>query len=83
MAKTKTKVRVYSTAICPWCHTVKEWLREHKIDFEEVDVGADQKAAKEMIEKSGQMGVPVVEIDGQIVVGFDEEKLRHILKIKD
>ena len=74
-------VKVYSTPSCPWCFKTKEFLHAHKIPFEEIDVAADQKAAEEMIEKSGQMGVPVTEIDGQIIVGFDEPRLRKVLKL--
>lgn len=77
------KVRVFSTEVCPYCVTLKEFLREHKVAFEEIDVSKDEKAAKEMIEKSGQMGVPVIEIDGNIVVGFDKEKITKLLGIKD
>jgi len=80
------KIKVYSTAACPWCYKVKEWLNEKKIEFEDIDVGADQEAAREMIEKSGQMGVPVVEVinDGksEIIIGFDEEKLKKVLKLE-
>lgn len=75
-------VKVFTTPGCPYCLTLKEFLKENNIDFEEVDVSKDKEAAKEMIEKSGQMGVPVVEIDGQIVVGFDKEKICELLKIK-
>jgi glutaredoxin-like YruB-family protein len=81
------KVRVYATAACPWCHVAKEWLMERKIKFEYVDVGADQQAAREMVEKSGQMSVPVIEITGndgrsEIITGFDEEKLKKALNIR-
>lgn len=76
------KVRLFTTPACPYCYTLKEFLRENKIAFEEIDVSRDEKAAKEMIEKSGQMGVPVLEIDGEIVVGFDKEKISKLLKIK-
>ncbi len=76
------KVRVHSTKACPYCVMEKDFLREHKIQFEDIDVSADQKAADEMVEKSGQMGVPVTEIDGEIVVGFDKEKLKKLLGIK-
>lgn len=76
-------VRVFSTPTCPYCVTLKEFLKEHNIEFEDIDVSQDKKALKEMIEKSGQLGVPVVEIDGQIVVGFDREKISKILKLKD
>lgn len=75
-------VKIYTTPTCPWCKKTKEFLRVHKIKFKEIDVAKDQKAAQEMIKKSGQQGVPVVDIDGKIVVGFDEEKLKKLLKIK-
>ena len=74
------KVKVYSTSSCPWCIKVKEFLKEKNIKFENVDVGADQKAAKEMIGKSGQMGVPVIDINGKIIVGFDKEEINKALK---
>ncbi|MBM3303842.1 MAG: NrdH-redoxin [Candidatus Aenigmarchaeota archaeon] len=82
MAAAKSRVVVYSTAACPWCHRVKDWLSEHGVKYEEVDVGADSAKAQEMIDKSGQMGVPVIEVNGQIIVGFDEAKLRFALGIK-
>jgi glutaredoxin-like YruB-family protein len=65
-------VKVYSTATCPYCKMVKEYLKENNIEFEDIDVGADSDAAQQMVEKSGQMGVPVVEIDGVIIVGFNK-----------
>lgn len=74
-------VKIYSTPTCPWCKKVKEFLKENKIKFKDINVASDKKAAKEMIEKSGQTGVPVIDIDGKIVIGFDEEKLRKLLKI--
>jgi len=73
------KVKVYSTATCPWCHKAKEWLKEHKIKFTNVDVGTDQKAADKMVEKTGQRGVPVIEIDGKMIVGFDEKAIKKAL----
>ena len=76
------KIKVYSTPACPYCYALKDFLREHKIEFEDVDVSTDQQVAEEMIRKSGQMGVPVTEIDGEIVVGFDKEKLEKLLNIK-
>jgi glutaredoxin-like YruB-family protein len=75
-------VIVYSTSSCPWCHKVKEFLEQNKVKFKSVDVGADQKAAQEMIKKSGQQGVPVIDANGTIIVGFDETKLKRVLKIK-
>lgn len=76
-------VKLYITPACPYCFTLKEFLKEHNIDFEEVDVSQDEKARDEMIEKSGAKGAPVVEIDGEIVVGFDKEKIMKLLKIED
>jgi glutaredoxin 3 len=75
------KVKVYSTESCPWCHRVKDFLKEKKIEFEEVDVSKDQEAYQEIYKKSGQMGVPQIEIDGEIIVGFDQEKIEKALKI--
>ena len=78
-----SKIKVFSTNQCPYCVTLKLFLKEHSIEFEDINVGEDQKAAEEMIEKSGQMGVPVIEIDNQMVVGFDKEKITQLLDIKD
>ncbi len=78
----KPKVIVYSTPTCPYCHAAKDFLKENKIAFNDVDVSKDQKAAEEMVVKSGQMGVPVLEIGGQIIVGFDKEAIKKALKLK-
>ena len=75
-------VKIYTIPTCPWCKKTKEFFKKNKIKFKEIDVASDKKAAKEMIEKSGQMGVPVIEIDKQLIVGFDEEKLKKALKLK-
>ncbi len=77
------KVKVYSTPACPYCSTLKQYLRDNNIDFESIDVSLDEKLAEEMIEKSGQMGVPVADIDGNIVVGFDREKIKELLGIEN
>ncbi len=85
-AKTASKthtVIVYSTPTCPWCHRAKDYLKEKKIKFIDYDVSMDQKKAQEMIDKSGQMGVPVLDIDGKIVVGFDKDMIDKLLGIKD
>lgn len=76
------KVTVYSTSACPWCHKAKEYLKANKIKFADIDVGEDQQAAQEMIEKSGQMGVPVIDVDGTIITGFDKESLDKALHLK-
>jgi len=75
------KVKVYTTPICPYCIALKEFLKENNIEFEEIDVSQDEMAAKEMIEKTGQMGVPVLEIDGEFVIGFDKEKIKKLLNL--
>jgi len=80
---TEHKVIIYSTPSCTFCHKTKDFLKAHKIEFTDIDVQADQEKAKEMIEKSGQMGVPVIDIDGDIIIGFNEEKLRELLEIKE
>lgn len=78
----KMVIKLYSTEYCHWCHKTREFFKEHKIKFKEIDVGNDEKAAAEMIKKSGQQGVPVIDIDGEIIVGYDEDRLRKLLKIK-
>ena len=86
MSKTKMtqgKVRLFITPACPYCYTLKEFLKEKGIKFEEIDVSKDKKAKEELIKKSGKMEVPVIEIDGQIVVGFDKEKIVKLLNIRE
>lgn len=74
-------VKVYSTSTCPYCMRAKQFLKDNNIDFEDIDVSANQKKVQEMLKKSGQMGVPVIDIDGEIIVGFDREKIRQALGI--
>jgi len=69
------KTTVYSTQTCPWCKKVKDYLTEKGIAFEDKDVAADQEAAQEMIKKSGQMGVPVIDVEGTVIIGFDQQAL--------
>ena len=76
-------VKVYSTPTCPWCYKAKDFLKQHKIEFEDIDVAADEKAREEIQKKSGQMGVPVIDINGKMIVGFDVEAIKKELKIKD
>lgn len=73
------KVKVYSTPFCPYCTMAKEFLKKHSIKFEDIDVQENRAAAIEMIKKSGQSGVPVIEVNGKIIVGFDEKNLRGVL----
>jgi len=72
-------VTVYTTPTCPWCHRVKDYLNSKNVPFREVDVMADRNGAREMITKSGQSGVPVLDIDGEIVVGFDQHSIDRLL----
>lgn len=77
------KIRVFSTPTCPYCVTLKEYLKEKGFKYEDINVAEDKQVAKEMIEKSGQMGVPVSEINGEIIIGFDKEKINKLLDIKE
>lgn len=72
-------VKVYSTSTCPWCIRVKQFLKDSNIVFEDYDVGADQAKADEMVKVSGQMGVPVLDIEGEIIVGFDKDRIKQSL----
>ena len=76
------KVIVYSTQTCPYCILLKNWLDEKKVEYEYNDVGVDQEKAKEMTDKTGQMGVPVIDIDGVVIIGFDQAKIEATLKEK-
>ncbi len=77
--KRQQKVLVFTTPTCPWCVRVKRYLTEQKITFREVDVSRDQAAAKDLVRRTGQMGVPVVEIDGRPVIGFDKPRIDRML----
>jgi len=75
------KVKIYSTPTCPYCIRAKQFLKDNQVIFEDVDVSMNQAAADEMIGKSGQMGVPVLDINGEIIVGFDKERIQQTLGI--
>lgn len=77
------KVMIYGTKFCTWCARAREFFKKYKIKYKEIDVENNEKALQEMIKKSRQLGTPVIDIDKNIVVGFDEVKLRELLKIKD
>jgi len=79
--KPRKNVTVYTTPTCSWCTTIKRHLQENGIQYREVNVAADQKAAEEMVRKSGQQGVPQTEINGQIIVGFDKTRINSLLGI--
>ena len=76
------EVKIYSTSSCPYCVALKGFLEENKIEFEEIDVSLDQESMKMIIKKTGQMGVPVIDIDGELVVGFDRKKIVELLKVE-
>lgn len=73
------KIKIYSTPTCPYCVRAKQFLKDNNIVFEDVDVSSDQAAGEEMVRKSGQMGVPVLDIEGEIIVGFDRPKIAQAL----
>lgn len=75
-------VKIYTTSMCPYCKMARDFLKDNKVKFEEINLENNQKAANEMIEKSGQTGVPVLDINGKIIVGFDVEGIKKALKLK-
>ncbi len=77
----KKTVTIYSTPVCQYCHMAKDFFKENGVEFTEHDVAADTDKRQEMIEMTGQMGVPVIRIDDSILVGFDEAKLRELLEV--
>ena len=76
-------VKIYTTPSCAFCHAVKEFFRENNVKFSEFDVASDEKAREEMIQKTGQLGVPVTDIDGKFVIGFQRAELAELLGIKE
>jgi glutaredoxin-like YruB-family protein len=77
----RKKVVVYGTSTCPYCVRARQFLEDNNIDFEDIDVSADPEKVRDLVEKTGQMGVPVVDIDGEIIVGFDKEKISQALEL--
>jgi len=75
------KIKVYSTPTCPYCQLLKEYLKNHGIEFEDLDVSQDQQALQELQEKSGALAVPVLDVDGEIIIGFDKEKIDKLLNL--
>lgn len=76
------KVTIYSTPTCHFCNMTKDYFKENNVQYESFDVSSDPEKRKEMMDKSGQLGVPVILIDDQIVVGFNRPKLAQLLDIK-
>jgi len=77
------KVTIYSTPTCHFCHMAKDFLTSKGIPFEDFNVSTDLEKRKEMMDRSGQMGVPVIFIDDQMVVGFDKDKIVSLLGITE
>lgn len=73
------QVSIYTTPTCTYCKATKEFFNENNVEFQEFDVAADAVRREEMIERSGQMGVPVIMIDNDVVVGFNKAKLSELL----
>ena len=80
--KTVKQVTVYTTPTCSWCGTLKSYLNKNKIRYSEIDVSRDDSAAKEMVRRSGQQGVPQTLISGEMVIGFDKAKINRLLEIE-
>lgn len=76
------KVQIYSTPTCSYCHMAKDFFKKNNVSYEDFNVATDMEKRKDMVEKSGQMGVPVILIDGEIIVGFDKAKISGLLGIK-
>jgi len=76
------KVTIYTTPSCVYCKMTKEFFKENNVAYEEKNVATDAAAREDMIKKSGQMGVPVIDVDGELTVGFDKERLSELLKIR-
>jgi len=80
--KPQPRVLIFTTPSCPFCNAAKKYLRERGIKFKEVDVSRDAAAARDMVRRSGQQGVPVLDIGGKIVVGFDRHKIDKYIGLK-
>lgn len=76
----KHDITVYSTPTCPYCSAAKDYFDENDIDYTDYDVSSNREKAQEMIEETGQQGVPVIQIDGEYIVGFDKDRVEEMLK---
>ncbi|MGE5291749.1 MAG: glutaredoxin family protein [Micromonosporaceae bacterium] len=76
------RVLVFTTPSCPWCRRAKQYLREQRVPFREVDVSRDAAAARDLVRRTGQMGVPVIQIDGRPIVGFDRPQIDRLLGLR-
>ncbi len=80
--KPAKRVTVYSTPTCSWCNTLKSWLQKNHVHYADIDISADDRAAQELVKRSGQQGVPQTDINGEIVVGFDQNRLKNLLGLQ-
>ncbi len=80
--KPQKRVTVYSTPTCSWCNTLKSYLKIHKVRYTDIDVSLDQRAADELVKRSGQTGVPQTEINGEIIIGFNKARINELLNIQ-
>lgn len=78
-----SEVTVYTTSTCPWCVRLKGFLKEEGISFDEVNVGEDREGAKRMVEITGQRSVPVTTVGDQIIIGYDPDGIREVLKMEN
>jgi len=76
-----SKVKVFTTKSCPYCYMLKDFLKDNNVNFEDIDVSTDSHAAMEMIRISGQRGVPVADINGSVIVGFDQHRIKQLLNL--
>jgi glutaredoxin-like YruB-family protein len=81
--KSQPSVILFTTPTCSWCRTVKQYLRKHDIRFKEVDITRDEVAARDMVRRTGQQGVPVTLINNRPVVGFNKNEINRLLNIRD
>lgn len=77
-----TMITVYSTPTCAFCYALKEYLRDKKVDFTEKDISSDKKSQEWVLNHTGQLAVPVSDIDGNVVIGFDRPKIEALLRAK-
>ena len=79
---TDKKIEIYSTPTCHFCHLAKDWLNEKKISFVDYDISQDSEKRAEMIDITGQLGVPVIKIADDIIIGFDQDKMKELLGVE-
>ncbi len=76
-------IKIYTTPFCPYCELAKKFLKEHNLEYQEINVADDDKAREELIAKTKQYAVPIIEIDNNLIIGFNKRALKKILNIQD